>query len=281
MLLSMLLWAWPPESNAILTPIDKWKVDYDIEQCAATRQFGSHRDPVTLMIKPTPISEVVQLLLLMDGFESRARQFDAVISLGKAAPVKAHQLNYGLKRRTRLVNLTGDQAAPLSQSDKIVWEARGANFVLETGSLERVMQMLGDCRNKLRDFWNISPERAQLLKQGPVPAQPIITLFTSGHYPAQALREGDSGMTSVVALVDEKGAVRECIIDQTSGYATLDAQTCIVIRNKARFIPAIDQNGRPVRGFYGQRVRWEMGRNIPIPIDRTRRKKLSPTKEQQ
>jgi len=281
LLAAMFLAAWPPPSNPVLAPLGKWQVDYDVEQCAASRQFGDARDPVTFMIKPSPTSDVVQLLLLMKGFESSARQLDAVVTLGDAPPVKVSQLNYGLQVRTRLINLAADEASPLSRANKVVWQGRGADVELETGSLQRVMTTLEDCRKKLRDFWNISPERAQMVKQGPAPAKPIVTLFTSGHYPAQALRAGDSGTTSVMTLVDENGLVRECMIDQTSGYATLDAQTCIVIRNHARFQPALDHHGKPVRSYYGQRVRWEMPGNVPIPIDRKRRRKLPPTKEQQ
>jgi protein TonB len=81
-------------------------------------------------------------------------------------------------------------------------------------------------------------------------------LFDSGDYPAQALSEGDSGITRIVALIDQKGGVAECMVDETSGIATLDAMTCIIVKERAKFVPAVGQDGKPARSATTTRVRW-------------------------
>ena len=68
--------------------------------------------------------------------------------------------------------------------------------------------------------------------------------------------EGATGATRFTLLVDEKGAFADCMVEETSGIATLDAQACALLKRRARFVPALDAAGRPARGMISSRVRW-------------------------
>ena len=57
---------------------------------------------------------------------------------------------------------------------------------------------------------------------------------------------------------DERGAVADCSITETSGYATIDAQSCAIIQERAKFEPAIDTQGKPTRSSYSQRITWKL-----------------------
>ena len=46
--------------------------------------------------------------------------------------------------------------------------------------------------------------------------------------------------------------------NETSGSAVLDAMTCIVLRQRAKFKPARDVDGKPVHSYYDQRVTWQI-----------------------
>ena len=43
----------------------------------------------------------------------------------------------------------------------------------------------------------------------------------------------------MVILIDEFGKVADCTVTQTSGAASIDAQSCAVIRERGKFRPAI------------------------------------------
>jgi len=243
----------------LLKPTGKWVIDYDASQCMATRAYGSEAKPLYLVIKPSPTSNVVQLALVRNGFQQTAIQTEATIRMEGQPAAKVTLLEYGVQKKlVKLVNLSQEQAAALGTNGALRLDYRGARIRLDTGPLARVMKELADCRVDLREYWNATEQRQSVLRQHVTLAVPVNRLFSSGDYPAQAIRERDSGTTSVVVLVDEKGAVADCMIDETSGIATLDAMTCIVIRERAKFQPAIGADGKPVRGAFTQRVRWEM-----------------------
>ena len=65
-------------------------------------------------------------------------------------------------------------------------------------------------------------------------------------------------MATIVALIDEKGEMADCAVIETSGIAALDAQTCFIMRKRGKFAPAIGQDGKPAKGVFTQRIRWEM-----------------------
>ena len=59
-----------------------------------------------------------------------------------------------------------------------------------------------------------------------------------------------------VLLIDETGRVADCTVIETSGVASLDAQTCGAVKLQARFKPAIGLDGKPAKDGVVQRVSW-------------------------
>jgi len=247
--LALVLSAQPAAANG------PWIVDYAENQCVATRFFGNW----LLLIKPSPTSDVVQLILKKKGGFWKAVEEDASLAFGSSSPIKVKQLRYAVKGNgIQLINLTAEQASKLSDADFITWDGEGPNRSFSTGPLKQLMKMLANCRASLRDYWNITPEKAAQIDTGAMPAKPLVKYFSAKDYPGQAVMNRESGLTSVVALIDENGTIRDCMVDATSGIATLDAMTCIVIRERAKFKPAVAKDGKPVRSYLVQRVRWEM-----------------------
>lgn len=56
--------------------------------------------------------------------------------------------------------------------------------------------------------------------------------------------------------VDPAGHVTNCRITQSAG-GLLDDHTCYLIRSRARFKPARDDQGKPTAGIFSTRVRWQ------------------------
>jgi hypothetical protein len=258
LLIASLLFATPAGAETMqLQPTGKWVVDYADTQCTATRSFGTLDGPLHLSIKPSPTSDVVQIALLKDGKRKVGVQDSAMLKMGDRSPVEVGSLEYGLeKTNVRLINLDGAHAAHLAQASTIEWSSGTSRTVLRTGSLHNVMKTLADCRQDLRNHWNIDEAKQATFKSRA--KADIRQLFSSGDYPVQAVQQSDSGTTSVVLLVDEKGAVKECMIDGTSNIPTLDAMTCIVLRQRAKFQPAVGPDGKPIRDSVASRIRWEM-----------------------
>lgn len=80
-----------------------------------------------------------------------------------------------------------------------------------------------------------------------IPADVERRLFST--YPTWAVREGRSSATSIEAVVDPDGTVRECVVVEFVGSERLAREECAKLaQHKLR--PATDAEGQPVMGLY-------------------------------
>ncbi len=87
-------------------------------------------------------------------------------------------------------------------------------------------------------------------------------------YPADALRNELEGIVSFRLTVGATGMVTACDVTGSSGTPSLDARTCELLRERARFTPATSDHGSPITGTYSNRVRWQIPRETPPePLD--------------
>jgi protein TonB len=77
-------------------------------------------------------------------------------------------------------------------------------------------------------------------------------------YPAAAIRANEEGSVTVRLTVTEAGRPESCDLIRSSGSAVLDHTTCSLLMRRARFSPARDDRGRPVRGAVTRTVRWQL-----------------------
>ena len=69
------------------------------------------------------------------------------------------------------------------------------------------------------------------------------TLFTTDDYPASALAANAEGTSQAQLTIGPTGAVVSCNIIRSSGNASLDSATCNILRRRAKFSPARDNEG--------------------------------------
>ena len=94
-----------------------------------------------------------------------------------------------------------------------------------------------------------------------LPAEPMADLadyLTGADYPAEALQRGEQGRVHIAVLVSQEGRVTDCGITQPSGSHALDLATCRAIRERARFLPARDEERQPARGGALASVEWRI-----------------------
>lgn len=87
---------------------------------------------------------------------------------------------------------------------------------------------------------------------------PPHALFTARDYPATAIRAEEQGRTQVRLAVTRNGRVRDCSVIASSGFAALDAATCRVLRERARFTPARDARGRRTEDSIPAAINWRI-----------------------
>ena len=251
--------ARPALSAEPLKPSGKWVVDFGENRCVAYRTFGSLAHPVHLLLKPSPIGDVLQVQVAERGAKGPGIQEQAKLTFGDGPPHTLLQLQYGAdKNQVRMVNLSKVQVSELSKSTGLGWKSRHRDYHLALGPMIKLIETLDRCQAMLADHWNATLTKQLALKKSPSLDKPLLSLFSSDDYPFDAMRKDQSGFAHVVVMVDETGKIADCTLIATSGIAVLDAQTCIILRKRATFHPAIGADGKPTRGIFHQRVNWEM-----------------------
>lgn len=242
-----------------LQPTGKWVVDFGDSRCVAQRIYGETGKPVYLLIKASAVGEGLQLSVAQKGPNGYGVQEPAKLTMGKGEPIKLLQLRYGIeKKQVRTVNLTRAQMEQLASSTELRWDTANLDYSIPLGPMANLIKVVEKCRVGLGDYWNGTPEKKALLKQPVSMNTTIRKLFSSDDYPSQAVFGVQSGTAHIIALIDEKGQMADCMVVETSGIAVLDAQTCIIMHKRAKFSPAIGADGKPAKSTFTQRVRWEM-----------------------
>jgi TonB family protein len=109
------------------------------------------------------------------------------------------------------------------------------------------------------------PTPPSQLEAGPRPALLRSGTITNDDYPAAALRAREEGSVRVRYTVGIDGRVTDCAVVESSGFATLDATTCILIQRRFRFRPAVDAAGRLIADSQTRRVIWRLPPPPPPP----------------
>jgi TonB family protein len=87
----------------------------------------------------------------------------------------------------------------------------------------------------------------------------VHAVFSQEDYPEEAMRRGEQGTVFVRLLIDAAGQVDTCTVIESTGYPDLDRRTCTIVQTRAKFIPAKDEDGRPVFSLLRIPVTWALG----------------------
>lgn len=80
-------------------------------------------------------------------------------------------------------------------------------------------------------------------------------------YPRSAYRARIGGTVVARLSIGSDGRVTHCAITRSSGHVDLDSTTCRLIRERFRYAPALDAQGRPVATVTGWQQRWWLDRD--------------------
>ena len=253
----------PAGANAAvpLQPTAKWSVDFGDAHCLATRDYGTEDNPLILALRPSPIGEVMTVTVLRKKGGKAVTQFDGTMTVDNLPPVKISMLGYAPgngKHRLNTVNLSAADFMPVRQSKQLRLRASGElDHAFALSNMAAVTRTLDECVTDLRRAWHVDDEKTAI-RQAASSTKPLHSYFTTSDYPGVAVQAGVSGMTSMMLLIDEAGKLANCMVVGTSGYASLDAQSCAVLKERAKFVPALGIDGKPTKSGILQRIRWQM-----------------------
>lgn len=82
--------------------------------------------------------------------------------------------------------------------------------------------------------------------------------FIAEHYPAEALKRGEQGRVAFILTVEKDGSLAGCEVTESSGFETLDRETCELLVRYAHLKPPVDAEGRRVRATKSGYIVWTL-----------------------
>ncbi len=82
--------------------------------------------------------------------------------------------------------------------------------------------------------------------------------FLANHYPPGALKRGEQGKVGFKLTIEPDGSLGKCDVTESSGFASLDRETCEVLVAYARLKPVRDSEGRAVRAAQPGFIVWRL-----------------------
>lgn len=241
-------------ATAPLAPTGKWVVDFDDAQCVATRAYGQE----TVFLKASALGDVVQIGVAQAGRSGPPVQVDAVVTPAAGVPFKGTAVRWSVEgknpRRMRLINMPVAEFQRLSSSPTLRFAIDDLDREFGMPDMTALARVMKSCVDDLQKVWGAGDGGGT----GTKARANLASYFKDDDYPDDSIDNEQSGTTDFALLVNEKGLVADCMVTKTSGNAGLDLQSCAVIKQRARFTPALDSQGKPTKDRVAGRIRWQL-----------------------
>lgn len=247
-----------PDARA---PTGKWVVNFDDAQCVATRAYGSAEKPLHFILKAPPLGEVMQIAVMRDAGRTDPAQVQAEVGIDERQPLRTNMLTFSPKNqklRVYLLNLRAADFLPVREANSLTIRSGGLNETFALTQMGPLLKVMDQCVTDLRQLWNVvdpAGEQSPLEKRA---SGNLISAFKADDYPADAVINNQSGSVRFSVLIDESGRVADCTIIETSGVASLDAQSCAIVKERARYQPAVGKDGKAAKDAVVARVTWRL-----------------------
>lgn len=245
-----------PEPPALLEPSKQWVVNFAEQQCVASRSHSDGKGEIALALRQSPYDDIIHLFVIRDGHASKwANQVPARLTIGDGATTKTFALRYsagreGPARRVDRVTIPAEQRPQLAAAKSVEVSAEGGpRTAFRLSKMDSISKLLNDCTHDLRKFWNMG-EAATVVAVPAKPVQELATLFSWTDYPGAALTKQQEGAAQLMLLINETGAIDSCQVVRTEGAPLFETMGCQVLLQRAKFEPARDLRGKPVRSSY-------------------------------
>lgn len=248
-----------PAAATPLSPIDAWTVDYSETQCAAQRSFSADGRTVALTLRPAIDGSSYEVSVAESGAEFQIpMQISGRADFGGGAAriwVLKHR-DSATGNQVYRFRVSADRIARPDAGSDIAFRADDYRVQFDRVNLQAAARALGTCLEDLRGYWNASAEGSRPARaQGNVEA-----LLRPANHEDSGMWGGVRGSARYVLFIDPAGKLAGCDGISDDASPVLAVLGCAILRERAQFTPALNQDGQPVRGVITiAPVRWKFG----------------------
>lgn len=244
------------------SPTGNWSVNFDDAQCLAVRNYGTAANPIQLVLKAPAVGGVMQVAVMRRAAPTEAIQRGGWLTIGDGPAARARFLTYTPKNsqvRVYMINIPAAEFALVRQAPSLSLQTDDLSERFTLSDMTPLLKIVDQCVADLRRVFNVTdPATAETSPLKQRARANIASFFKSDDYPDRAARRDQAGTVKFALLINEDGSVADCSTTETSGFASLDAQSCAVLKIRARFEPALGPDGRPAKDAVVGRITWRM-----------------------
>lgn len=264
-----LLFGVPATTSAATRESPMWqpsgptRLDQQPEYCTLSREFAAGDQRLIVQFRTTFSLSTYMATLASATALRDARQGKVEVALASTGATRAFDAQSGIvpDRKERFLNwYAHDFNLPaLVRGDQYFRFASGKLAIeLQWPGAGEAFRQLTRCHDATLAETGIDLAAARAAAIMPMPANFPGYWATNDDYPSAAMRARQEGQVGFLMTIGTDGAVAECRVVSSSGFSNLDDGTCPLVRRRAKFEPARDENGAAVTGYYLSRVTWKI-----------------------
>lgn len=245
-------------------PTSPWAIDYAEHSCKLMRNFGNGERQLTVGLQRSELGPRLTLEISGETVDFATGADTARFRYGPRGTEREGVLS-------RLSNAVRIHDAPLQDefvgsNDWTGWSydsernaARaidsvsirgtfGDEIVLQLGAMDAPIEALQTCVDDLMEQWGLEPRRLAAASRQALPTSDPSAWLGTADYPRELRQARRGGAVRVRLVVNEQGRVTRCL--GSASIASLGDVTCSALMERARFVPALDADGKPMTGLF-------------------------------
>ena len=268
-----------PEALASTTP---WTLDVEPESCTLVRGFGTGASRITLQLEAFAIGDGYSSMIVGAPAERSPATAPLVVRFlpdGQPAtvePIAARRvkvLSNGVSTGAivfhadlagRKVAHSGQVLRPLSEAalariDGLALDVGSSgHYRLQLGPMLAPIKALRGCVDGMVRRWGFDPTVVDRPGGRPEPVGRPGDWATDNDLPPGAIARRIEADVHFRLTVDPAGRVSDCVVQDRAPSPTFSELTCRLMRERARFRPALGSTGQPVASWFVSTVRWRV-----------------------
>lgn len=264
----------------VLKPASAWNLDIGENRCRLNRLFGEEGNQHLLALeqyypsegagvfiagpglKPFRSGAPTQLRLFAEQTPLTSSPFTGTAEgFGPAVVYRSLRFDGETPSELPLQDLEGrgiaHLAPPPPQARSLTVAQGETSVTLETGPLASALAALNQCSEDLIYSWGLDLEQHRTATRR--------TVFLNGQnvsnamaerFPSDLARAEGQAIVRLRVIVSAEGKVENCLLLNQTSRPKAAAPACKAM-DKARFEPALDAQGQPMRSYYATTVTYE------------------------